>query len=79
MVSLSCYETTDLNQWIDSEKEETIQRNIVKHLHELNFEIDLIGESVKYAVGYEKLFIEVKYANVILVEYYEHRQKNAIG
>ena len=76
MVSSSCYETTDLNELVDNENEEAIQSNIEQYFHIRNFRKDLLDNSVEYAAAYEKLFHMVEYADVIMVQYCEHKQRN---
>ena len=63
----------DLNQLIDNEIEQAIQSNFVQCIRQMNFEKDLIENSVGYAVACEKLFHMVKNVDFIKVEYCEHK------
>ena len=44
----------------------------------MGFEKDLNENPVEYAVAYEKLFHMVRYADVIIVEYCEPKQRKVL-
>ena len=60
---------------IDNGNEEAIQSMMVQYINELNSEKNSNETPVEYTVAYEKLFHKVKLADVILVEYCEHKQR----
>ena len=74
-----CYETTDFYQLVGNENEEASQSRLVQYIHYMNCEKDFFEISVEYAVAYEKLLHLVKSADVIKVEFCEHRQTNILG
>ena len=44
----------------------------------MNLEKDLIDSLLDYAVAFEELLLMVKYADLIMVQYCEHKQKNVV-
>ena len=42
----------------------------------MNLEKDSIEDSVQYVAAYDELFHMVKFADVIMVNYFEHTQSN---
>ena len=63
---------------MDKENEEAKQNSNMQYIHEYAFEKGLFEISVRYPVVYEKLFDVAKHADVIMVEYHVHTQRNVV-
>ena len=75
MFSTKCYETTDLYRLIDNEIEDVSQKILDQYIRKIDFQKHLIENSLENAVGYEKMFHMVKHADVIMVNFYELKQR----